>query len=91
MKNPLNGIAKFHSYINYDLDKAGELEKAVYKNIPIKFLDEFRIACRLIYRKSIFARFRGPRAKVGRRGINAKAHCLKRHAVTFSAYFKDGA
>lgn len=58
---------------------------AVYSNIPIRFLDEFRKEFPSLYK----IRYRGPRntpLDMGRGFLNRQSSCLKFNAVSFSAY-----
>jgi hypothetical protein len=58
---------------------------AVYSNIPIRFLDEFR----KVFPSEYKIRYRGPRntsMDMNRSLLNRQSSCLKLNAVSFSAY-----
>ncbi len=57
-------------------------ERAVYKNIPIQFLDEVQQQLRKNF-KGIRYRFRGPRYD------SMSLTCLKKDAKKFSVYIAD--
>lgn len=56
--------------------------RATFSNIPIIWLDTFRLKYPGVYK----IRYRGPRTGDGRGQATRQAGCLKSRAVAFSAY-----
>lgn len=71
----------FAQYLRADqLDVKRDYQSALYKNVPIDLLDEFRHAARLMGLR-FNVRFRGPRP-------NSRYNTHKRDANSFDAYLK---
>ena len=76
------------NYTDFSVYNNNQRVTGKFYGVPIDKLNEFRMMCKA-YGLKYKIRYRGPRnAKVGdfRNAITRQAGCLKRCAVTFTAY-----